>query len=122
MAVVTARVGVRMEAALPEYAVPAFVGSPALRADWSEVAHWGEDGADACTYRHHDEPHPATIRLTPDPDPELVATGSPHTEQLIVCRCCAFQVGHIFEEMANQVRRGGDVEVELRQPNGAWIS
>lgn len=118
----SARIEVRMDTVIPEYMEPAFVGSPALRAEWDAVAHQGEDGADVCTYRVHDEPHPATIRLTPDPDPELVATGSPHTEQLIVCRCCAFQVGHIFEEMANQVRRGGDVEVELRQPDGRWIS
>lgn len=116
----TARVEVQLEQLVPEYMTPAFVGSPALRAEWSEVAHQGETGADACDYRVHNEPHPATVRLTPAPDPELVATGSPHTEPLTVCRCCAFKHGHLYEEMANQVRRGSDVEVELRQPSGEW--
>lgn len=116
----TARIEVQLEYLVPEYMEPAFVGSPALRAEWSEVAHQGEDGADVCTYRVHDEPHPATIRLTPDPDPDLVHAGTAHTEQQTVCWCCAYKAGHLYEEMRGQCRTSGEVGVELRQSNGAW--
>jgi len=76
-----------------------------------------EAGADPCTYRYHDVDHPATVQLTPDPDPELSWA---HTDQLTVCTCCAYVEGHLFEEMTGQVRRGGDVVVELRQADGSW--
>lgn len=99
---------------------PSLANSPQLRADWDAAAHRGERNANPCTYLVHEENHPATVRLTPDPDPVLVATGNPHTDQKTVCQCCAFQRGHLYEEMANQVRRGGDVVVELRREDGKW--
>ncbi|MFD5245064.1 hypothetical protein ACFWIW_10995 [Amycolatopsis sp. NPDC058340] len=117
----SARIEVRMDAVIPEYMVPAFVGSPALRAEWTEVAHQGEDGADVCIYRHHDEPHAATIRLTPDPDPDLVHAGTAHVDEMTVCRCCAYEAGHLYEEMRGQCRTSGEVGVELRQSDGRWI-
>lgn len=118
----TARVEVQLDKVVPEWMTPNIMWSPATRADYAEVAHWGEDGAEACEYRVHDEPHPATIRLTPDPDPDLVHAGTAHTEQRVVCHCCAYKAGHLYEEMRGQCRTSGDVGVELRQPNGAWIS
>lgn len=118
----TARIGVQLEQLVPEYMTPAIVGSPALRAEYEEVAHWGEDGAEPCTYRAHEtEPHPARIRLTPDPDEDVVHAGTAHTEQMTVCRCCAYEAGHLYEEMLGQARTSGHVEVELRQPSGEWI-
>lgn len=122
MAVVTTRIEVQLEQLVPEFMAPAIVGSPALRAEYDEVAHWGEDGADVCTYRHHEDgPHLATIRLTPDPDEDLVHAGTAHTEQRTVCRCCAYEAGHLYEEMRGQARTSGHVGVELRQQSGEWI-
>lgn len=104
-----------------EIPVPAgsLTTSAALRADYDATVHRGEDGADACTYRHHDVDHPALIRLTPDPDPALSWA---HQDVLTVCRCCAYQDGHLYEEMRGQARTSGHVEVELRQADGSWLA
>ncbi|MFD6069313.1 hypothetical protein [Amycolatopsis lurida] len=118
----SARIEVRMPVAVKPGAWPKLETSKATRRLWDEVAHQGEDGADVCTYRHHDEPHPATIRLTPDPDLELVHAGTAHVDVMTVCRCCAYEAGHLYEEMRGQCRTSGEVGVELRQSDGRWIS
>jgi len=93
--------------------------SAATRADYEATLHRGEDGAaDVCSYRYHDVDHPATIRLTPDPDPGLSWA---HKDVLTVCRCCAYEGGHIYEEMRGQARTSGHVGVELRQTDGSWV-
>jgi hypothetical protein len=94
--------------------------SAALLADYDETAHRGEAGADACTYRTHDVDHPATIRLTPDPD--LPEAPFAHQDVLTVCRCCAYEGGHLYEEMRGEARVSGHVEVELRQADGSWLA
>jgi len=118
---VSARIEIHMPVEVKPGAWPKLETSKATRKLWDEVAHRPEVGADVCDYRVHDENHPATIRLAPDPDPELVATGSPHTEQYVVCHCCAFGTGHLYEEMLGQCRTSGHVAVELRQSDGRWI-
>lgn len=94
--------------------------SAALLADYDETAHRGEGGAEACGYRVHEVDHPATVRLTPDPD--LGEAPFAHTEQVTVCRCCAFERGHLYEEMRGEARTSGHVEVELRQADGSWLA
>jgi hypothetical protein len=103
-----------------EIPVPAgsLATSPAMRRDYEATVHRGEDVADACTYRHHDVDHPALIRLTPDPDPGLSWA---HQDVLTVCRCCAYQDGHLYEEMRGQARTSGHVGVELMQEDGSWV-
>jgi len=114
---VTARTAVLLTAKIP---VPAgsltVVGE--VRADYEHAAQRGETGADPCTYRHHDEDHPATIRLTPDPDRYLSWA---HEDVMTVCFCCAYADGHLYEEMRGQCRTSGHVGVELRQDDGRWI-
>jgi len=98
--------------------VGALTTSAAMRADYEATVHRGEDIADACTYLHHDVDHPATIRLTPDPDPGLSWA---HQDVLTVCRCCAYEGGHLYEEMRGQARTSGHVDVELMQEDGSWV-
>jgi hypothetical protein len=118
---VTARIEVQLPTAVKSGAWPEIEVSRALRADYDGTVHRGEQGAEACTYRdHEDEPHPATVRLTPDPDEDLVFTGNPHTEERTVCTCCAFREGHLYEEMLGQARTNGHVGLELRQDDGKW--
>lgn len=74
---------------------------------------------DGCTWRDHDAGvHFATVRLTPDPDPDLAVA---HQDELEVCTCCAFEAGHLYEEMRGQARTSGHVAVELRQLDGSWV-
>lgn len=91
----------------------------AALAHYAHAGHVGEVGADACTYRAHDEDHPATIRLTPDPDKFLRWA---HEDVMTVCWCCAFASGHLYDEMRGQCRTSGHVGVELRQDDGRWLS
>lgn len=92
--------------------------SPAMRRDYEAAMHRVVEGPEPCTYRHHDVDHPALIRLTPDPDPALSWA---HQDVLTVCRCCAFDEGHLYEEMRGQARTSGHVGVELRQDDGRWV-
>lgn len=74
---------------------------------------------DACTWRDHGGGvHFATVRLTPDP---RIGLDGAHTDEMEVCRCCAFETDHIYEAMRSQARSNGHVEVALRQPTGEWI-
>ena len=90
-----------------------------VRASYDHTHHTGEQGADICQYRVHDEDHPATVRLKPDPDPYLSWA---HEDEMTVCWCCAFAGGHLYEEMRGQCRTSGHVGVELRQADGRWLS
>jgi hypothetical protein len=105
---------------LAEIPVPSgsLATSPAMLRDYAATVHRDEDGPEVCTYRHHDVDHAATIRLTPDPSPELTWA---HQDVLTVCRCCAYEGGHLYEEMRGQARTSGHVGVELQQEDGSWV-